>query len=264
VSESKETVPVNQIICGDCLNVMRDWPDKCVDLIVTSPPYNLKKKWWKCSANGCMPKVAKKFTEHWYPDEIPEEAYQKKQKALIAECLRIGPCVAYNHKVRYAFKREGRAFHPMDWIDSRMLWVEIVWDRGGGITFNSRRPIVADERIFVLGRPKAWTHLGLTTVWRIPPDSDPNPHPCAFPVKVPLWLIGSFTRPGDIIVDPMCGSGTTCVAAKMLGRRYIGIDISEDYCRIARERLQAVETGVPVKEARAGQRALFDPAAIGE
>ena len=59
-----------------------------------------------------------------------------------------------------------------------------------------------------------------------------------------------------IILD-LCGSGTTCVAAKMLGRRYIGIDISEKYCEIARQRLEAVDTGVPVKEQRKGQGALF-------
>ena len=72
-----------------------------------------------------------------------------------------------------------------------------------------------------------------------------------------LWLVEKATKPTDIILDPFCGSGTTCVAAKMLGRNYIGIDISEEYCKIARERLEAVDTGVPVKEARAGQMALF-------
>ena len=66
------------------------------------------------------------------------------------------------------------------------------------------------------------------------------------------------SNPNDLILDPFCGSGTTCVAAKMLGRNYIGIDISEEYCEIARQRLEAVETGVPVKEQRKGQMALFN------
>ena len=72
-----------------------------------------------------------------------------------------------------------------------------------------------------------------------------------------MVLIEENSKPGDLILDPFCGSGTTCVAAKKLGRRYIGIDISEEYCQIARERLEAVDTGVPVKEARQGQGALF-------
>jgi site-specific DNA-methyltransferase (adenine-specific) len=55
----------------------------------------------------------------------------------------------------------------------------------------------------------------------------------------------------------ICGSGTTCVAAKKLGRQYIGVDIRPEYCEIARERLRALDTGVPVKEARKGQIPLF-------
>ena len=83
-------------------------------------------------------------------------------------------------------------------------------------------------------------------------------HPTQKPLGVMKWILERYSEPGQLIVDPFCGSGTTCVAAKMLGRRYIGIDISEEYCQIAKDRLRAVDTGVPVKEARAGQRALFE------
>lgn len=72
------------------------------------------------------------------------------------------------------------------------------------------------------------------------------------------WCLEKYSNPTDLVLDPFCGSGTTCVAAKMLGRRYIGIDISEKYCEIARQRLRAVDTGVPVKEQRIGQLALFE------
>lgn len=83
-------------------------------------------------------------------------------------------------------------------------------------------------------------------------------HPNEKPVKLMCQLIETLTSLGDIILDPFCGSGTTCVAAKILGRRYIGIDISPEYCEIARMRLKAVDTGVPVKEQKAGQMALFE------
>jgi len=66
-----------------------------------------------------------------------------------------------------------------------------------------------------------------------------------------------FSYTDEIVLDCFNGIGTTCVAAKMLGRRYIGIDISEKYCQIARQRLEAVDTGVSVKEQQRGQLALF-------
>ena len=63
-------------------------------------------------------------------------------------------------------------------------------------------------------------------------------HSAAFPVALPEWFIKLFTQPGDIILDPFNGSGTTCVAASGLDRKYLGIDISEEYCKLAINRLQ--------------------------
>jgi hypothetical protein len=83
-------------------------------------------------------------------------------------------------------------------------------------------------------------------------------HPTQKPLSLFLTLVKENSNPNDLILDPFCGSGTTCVAAKMLGRRYIGIDISEEYCEISRKRLRAVETGVPVKEQEIGQLPLFE------
>ena len=82
-------------------------------------------------------------------------------------------------------------------------------------------------------------------------------HPAIFPEQLAIDHVRSWSNPDDVVLDIFSGSGTTCVAAKMLGRRYIGIDISEEYCNIARQRLEAVDTGVPVKEAQKGQGALF-------
>ena len=86
-------------------------------------------------------------------------------------------------------------------------------------------------------------------------ESKGRQHPNQKPLSLMLYLLSKVEA--DLILDPFCGSGTTCVAAKMLGRRYIGIDISSSYVEIAKERLRAVETGISVKEARAGQLGLF-------
>jgi site-specific DNA-methyltransferase (adenine-specific) len=125
----------------------------------------------------------------------------------------------------------------MTWIRDRLLWVEIVWDRGGGVAFNSGRPTPSDERIYVLGTPTIYNNIGLTTVWRIAPAPQGFDHPCPFPPEIPSRLIALFSGPGDTIIDPFVGAGTTLRAAKNLGRKSIGIDKSEAYCEIAAQRL---------------------------
>jgi len=222
---------------GDCREILPTLEK--VDLVITSPPFNLYKRWWDSGAHGLQGHRAlqEKFTNDWYPDELPEAEYQSQQKLMLDMAYKnCRGSVCYNHRVRYAFKRAGRSFHPMEWLSEFPLWVEIIWDRGGGVAFNSRRPIISDERIFVLGKPKAYHSEKLTTVWRFPPDRDAPEHPCAFPLEMPRRLISMFTDPGDTVLDYYIGSGTTAVAAKKLNRKCIGIEIEEKYCEIAAKR----------------------------
>ncbi|MDD5220090.1 MAG: site-specific DNA-methyltransferase [Candidatus Bipolaricaulis sp.] len=226
------------IYLGDCREILPQL--EVFDLGVTSPPYNSKKQWWECGSNGMFKDMAHKFTRGggWYPDEIPEDEYQAREKKLVAMALsKCSGSICYNHKVRYAFKRAGRSFHPIEWLPAEKLWCEIIWDRMSGVTFNSRRPVVSDERIFVLGRPKIYHNIGLNTVWRIVPDREAPEHPCAFPLAIPKRLIAMFTNPGDMVLDYYAGSGTTLVAAKQLNRKSIGIEIEEKYCELAVKRL---------------------------
>lgn len=66
-------------------------------------------------------------------------------------------------------------------------------------------------------------------------------HSAAFPLNLPTWFIKLFTKPGDIVLDPFIGSGTTAVAAIELDRKFVGIDVSEEYCQLSRERLSGVQ-----------------------
>ena len=83
--------------------------------------------------------------------------------------------------------------------------------------------------------------LGCSGFWEIP-TSRRKDNPATFPEKLPQLCIELFSFKNDIILDPFCGSGTTCVAAHKTGRRYIGIDISEKYCQIAKQRIENNQT----------------------
>lgn len=224
---------------GDCRELLPQLEDSSASIAITSPPYNLVRKWIDSNGPNSVNKIfAKKVLEEWYEDDVPEEQYQEGQRWIISQLLRIcSSSVFYNHKVRYAVKRFGRVMHPTEFVPLSEMWGEIVWDRGGGITHNSRRFVCSDERIYWLRSPATFNNMGYTSVWRIhvpPHDFD---HPCPFPSEVPERCILMASAPGDIVIDPYCGSGTTLEAAKSKGRRAIGIEIEEKYCEIAAKRL---------------------------
>jgi DNA modification methylase len=77
--------------------------------------------------------------------------------------------------------------------------------------------------------------------WYIQPEHDRS-HPAPFPVELPYRVIKLYTWPGDIVLDPFCGSGTTCLAGKILNRHYIGIEINLEYCKMAERRLKQHHT----------------------
>jgi site-specific DNA-methyltransferase (adenine-specific) len=292
-------LPKNQIICGDCLEVMKDWPDGCVDLVIFSPPYNVGK-----SYKGF---IDEKSWDDYYEEtaHVISMSYRILVKGgTIA--INVPPVIKWQPDHKYARtwtgfdnkykwhrgpeERNGKArIEPIAMkIQRIMLQIDthlresIVWVKGtSAIAICSGNQMGCDSdpylrgahELILLGSKEQWFHRGGTgrrgadavpysdytkDVWFIQNQSN-NLHPATFPEEIPLRLIHLFCHADDcIVLDPFCGSGTTCVAAKKLGRRYIGIDISEEYCQIARERLRAVDTGVPVKEARAGQGALFE------
>jgi len=218
---------INTIICGDCLEVMRDWPDGCVDLCLTDFPYGVG-------------------VEYDTFDDTPENV-KRLVKTVMPEILRVS-----NRTVLTCATRQICYYPDPSWI---LCWLNRA---GAGMNpwgFTCWQPILVYGKDPYLqkcmgSRPDIIEHSEATVKLG---------HPCAKPIG--FWtklLKRTSVNTKDIIVDPFCGSGTTCVAAKMLGRRYIGIDISEEYCEIARQRLRAVETGVPVKEQKIGQGALFE------
>ena len=231
----------NRLILGDTLTELRKLPAGIVDVGVTSPPYNKqeKHKGW----------LVKNVVYDAYKDAVPEAEYQQNQVDALNEIYRItapGGSFFYNHKIRW---ERGEMFHPMDWL-RRTNWTvkqEIIWDRVLAANIRGWRFWQVDERIYWLYKPVGSHLIGkelksvdakLTSIWRGVPEGK-NPHPAPFPLWLPARVIIAILdaeNPG-VVLDPYIGSGTTAVAAKLLGHRYIGIDRSEAYIQMAQDRL---------------------------
>ncbi len=240
---------IDKVICGNTLDILKTIPDNSVDLGITSPPYNKKEdnKGW------LVDKVVYKGTS----DNLPEEEYQQNQIKVLNELYRIikpGGSFFYNHKIRW---EKGVMYHPMDWL-RKTKWVikqEIIWDRMIAANLRGWRFWQVEERIYWLYKPEGKNLIGkelkskhalLTSIWRLPPENK-NPHPAPFPIELPTRIIYSILdeEKEKLIIDPYCGSGTTLVAAKILGHHYIGIDISQEYINFAKERLKNYQAEIP-------------------
>jgi len=233
---------LDRVICGDALDILRKIPDNSIDMGVTSPPYNKRenKKGW----------LVNKVVYKGATDNLPEEEYQRIQIDVLNELYRVikpGGSFFYNHKIRW---EKGIMLHPMDWL-RKTEWVirqEIIWDRMIAANIRGWRFWQVEERIYWLYKPERGNIIGkelkskhalLTSIWRFPPENN-NPHPAPFPISLPVRVIYSIMddKKRGIIIDPYCGSGTTLIAAKILGHHYIGIDISREYVELSIRRLK--------------------------
>lgn len=230
----------NKIICGDTLEILRKIPPDSIELGITSPPYNKgeKQKGW----------LVKNVKYDKYSDKKSEDEYRQNQIDVLNEIFRItkeGGSFFYNHKNRW---EKGIMHHPLQWL-MKTKWTikqEIVWDRTIAANIRGWRFWQIDEKIYWLYKPKGNNKIGdelearhamLSSVWRFPPERN-NGHPAPFPIVLPARIIFSIlNKKKGIVLDPYAGSGTTCVAAKLLGCDYLGIDISEAYCKMAKNRL---------------------------
>ena len=239
---------MNIVFHGNTLEVLSKLENSIVDVGITSPPYNKmeKQKGW----------LVKNVVYDNYKDVKSEEQYQLEQIEVLNQIFRItkaGGSFFYNHKTRWD---KGRMYHPMEWL-LKTKWCikqEIIWDRMIAANIRGWRFWQIDERIYWLYKPINNNKIGeelqskdaqLSSIWRFPPERD-NPHPAPFPITLPSRIIISILneKPGTVL-DPYCGSGTSLVAAKLLNKNYIGIDISEDYIAFAENRLINFETERP-------------------
>jgi len=212
--------------------------DESIDLIITSPPYNLGAKSWPMGGEGRTPR------EHGigYDDAMAETDYQKWQVACLKEMYRVarlGASLFYNHKVRI---RDGIMLHPMEWLLSPdnpwLLRQEIIWDRGNTHNHCASLFWPHDERIYWMtkGKPVLPDHpIGLPTIWQFHGPIAGTWHPAPFSEKLPRMCIEAVGREGITVLDPFAGSCTTLKVALEYGYNAIGVDVCADYLEHARE-----------------------------
>jgi site-specific DNA-methyltransferase (adenine-specific) len=221
--------------CRDVLPLIRD-----VDVVFTSPPYNLGTT--NGGRSGMHPRslAAKNLAGGYqsYDDAMPQTEYDIWQRWLLLtlwQSLSDVGAIFYNHKPRI---QGGVAKLPTDYGLGLPLRQVIVWDRGTGMNFSQSFFLPKHEWLVLWAkenfglRDKSASQVG--DVWRIPPEQDTT-HPAPFPLALPTTAIGATNA--NLVLDPFMGSGTTLRAAKDLGRKAIGIEIEERYCEIAAKRL---------------------------
>ncbi|MEK9208252.1 MAG: site-specific DNA-methyltransferase, partial [Patescibacteria group bacterium] len=188
----------------DCLNVLKDLPDKCVDLVLTDPPYgvNLGYDIYKDTEDAWFELMAK---------FIPEA--RRVAKMVIMPSCQI-------KRLEWIYKN-----HAPDWL---ICWYKGSVGSAGYVGFNDWEPHL------VYGKINTQMH----DYFKATPEPQTNGHPCQKPLSWANWLISRATEDGMTVLDPFMGSGTTCVSAKQLGRKYIGIEMSPAYIEIARQRLR--------------------------
>lgn len=220
---------------------MQQMPDNCLDLVVTSPPYNLRNSTgngMKSGRSWKWPNCALRNGYSHHSDNMPYDEYIKWQHSCLKEMFRLikeDGAIFYNHKWRV---QDGILQNRQDIIQDLPVRQIIIWKRKGGINFNVGYFLPTYEVIYLIPKPKfrlAPKANVYGDVWEFTQEMR-NAHPAPFPLKLIERIISSTTA--KIILDPFLGSGTTAVAAKELKRNFIGIELSPDYCKMASNRLE--------------------------
>ncbi len=239
----------NKIICGDSLTVLKKLPDNCVDLVFTSPPYNFGLE-YSDSADA----------HYW-------EKYFSRLFAIFDETIRVlkyGGRIIVNVQPLFSDYIPSHHIISNYFIKKKLIWKgEILWEKNNynckytawGSWKSPGSPYLKYTweflEVFSKGDLK---HEGrkenidisaeefkkfVVAKWSIAPERDMKKygHPAMFPEKLVEQALKLFSFKNDVILDPFNGVGTTTAVAKRLGRRYLGIDISKEYCNVAIQRV---------------------------
>lgn len=233
---------------GDCLEMLKLIPDNSVGLVLTSPPYNMNLR----IRNGkyCSRQIVKEISTKYqnYDDNLPMEEYFQFNKRVIDELLRVSDLVFYN--VQFLTGNKPALFRIIGEYADKIKEF-IVWDKvnsqpaiGEGV-LNSRFEVVLvlqnsapESRKFETAQFGRGT---LENLWQIKRGKKVNAnHGAVFPLELAQKIVENFSEPGQVILDPFMGTGTTGVAAIQSGRCFTGIELDADYFADASARIASI------------------------
>ena len=239
-----------QLFCGDCLEVMKELIDNGVkvDAVITSPPYNMNlrimggKYVSRCRNKNHRSEFSTKYDN--YNDDLPMDEYFEFQKTFINKALSVSDLMFYN--IQMVTGNKVALFKLFGEFADKIKEL-IVWDKINGQPamatnmLNSRYElIVVFQNSKPYNRQFDAANFGrgtLDNVWQFKRDRNPN-HKAAFPLKLVHHIIENFTEKNAVVLDPFMGSGTTGVACKNLNRKFIGIELDEEYFKTAENRIK--------------------------
>jgi site-specific DNA-methyltransferase (adenine-specific) len=236
---------INKLYNENCLDTMAKMPDKFVDLVVTSPPYNMRTR----IRNGQY--TTREKSEHFskkykhFGDDLPIDEFYSFHSDVLRELLRVAKIVCYNFQIVTGSKE---AFFKIIGYFNKDIKDIIIWDKGSGqpamhgMVLNNCYEMVLiledDKRAGRAIQNAKFKRGEMNNILRIGRgEKICDVHSAIFPEQLPFDLISAFSEKEALIYDPFTGSGTTAKMAVKLGRNWIGSEISAEYCEIANKRI---------------------------
>lgn len=238
---------LNKVTCGDCLELMRDLPDGCVDMIWTDPPYGHGNHDgdWNAKLNdlrGIENKPIENDTQETFRsvfDGMLNEAARVLKRDCCCCCC---CCGGGGPKPTFAYVANRMDEKGMQFFHS------VIWDKlNPGLGWRYRRQ---HEMVMVAhrqGGKLAWVNddIAVSNIYKMMPPKT-RLHPNEKPVDMVIGFINNHVPENAIILDPFIGSGTTAVAAIRTGRQFIGFEIDPHYCEIANRRIADEQAKIPI------------------
>jgi DNA modification methylase len=270
---------LNKIYLGDCLQVLQDFPDNCVDLIVTSPPYADARKNLYDSVHPdhyvewFIPR-ADQFYRVLKPSgsfvlNIKERIVNRERHTYVLELIQKMRQQKWLWTEEYIWYKKNS--HPGKWPNRfRDNWERLIhftkskhfnmyqdavmvpigdWSKSR-LKNLSEKDKIRDNSNVGSGFGKNisnWLDREMVypnNVLNMATECYNRGHSATFPVSLPEWFIKLFTQKGDVVLDPFVGSGTTCIASINLERQYLGIDNNIDYVKLAKDRITKTRASI--------------------